>query len=215
MFSLRESFWFNKSRYYSTDGQDRWIADIVFPDVKNGFYVDVGSGDGVRQSNTKALDDRGWKGICIDPFPTGMDTRTARLFKDVVSSEKGHKVKFRKSGFMGGIEDDLNHTKDWVVVKNAETFELITTTLDEILSRADAPMHIQYMSIDVEGAELRALQGLSFSKYKVDAFTIEHNWEEPKRSQIRELLESKGYRNVFGRGRDDYYILSGLRGEGW
>ena len=63
------------------------------------------------------------------------------------------------------------------------------------------------MSIDIEGAELEALKGLSFSEYKIGAFTIEHNWEEPKRSEIRRLLESKGYHKVMAVFREDYYVL--------
>jgi FkbM family methyltransferase len=139
-----------------------------------------------------------------------MQTRSARLFKEVVYSEKGRKVKFQPTGFTGGIEDHSNRTKGWHEHEESETVEFVTTTLDDILSRAEAPGFIECMSIDIEGAELEALKGLSFSRYTVGAFTIEHNWEEPKRSEIRQLLESKDYRYALPRGRDDFYIYSGL-----
>ena len=191
---------------YTTDGQDMWVTRVVFPDVEDGYYVDVGSADGVSQSNTKILDDNGWEGICIDPFPTGMETRTAKVFTEVVDSEGGREIEFRGSGFIGGIDEYIDHTKDWNEQKAASVTVLTTTTLDDILERADAPQYIHYMSLDIEGAELEALKGLSFSKYKVGSLTIEHNWEEPKRTQIRSLLESKGYRRVLSRFRDDYYV---------
>ncbi|MBN2371758.1 MAG: FkbM family methyltransferase [Vicinamibacteria bacterium] len=199
-------------RYHSCCGQDQWIAEEVFPGVRDGFYVDVGAGDGVIQSNTKALDDMGWKGICVDPFPTNMASRTASVFKDVVYSEPGHKVTFRASGFMGGIESLFKSTKDWDAHRKAGSVELVTTTLDEILSRANAPKYIHYMNIDIEGAELEALRGLSLGNHKVGAFTIEHNWEEPKRGLIRRLLESQGYMRVFGLDRDDFFVGSELLG---
>ena len=205
--SLKKVFGFNQSKFPSAYGQDEWIAHIVYPDIRNGFYVDVGSADGVIQSNTKALDDLGWQGICIDPFPTNMETRTAKVFKEVVYSEKGKKIQFRASGFIGGIVDHLDYTAGWEKHKKAETVEFTTTTLDDILSRANAPNYIHYMSIDIEGAELEALKGLSFSEYKIGALTIEHNWEEPKRSMIRSFLRSKGYRYVFIASGDDYYIF--------
>lgn len=208
--AMEQAFGPGKPLYHSDYGQDQWVNRIVYPDVRNGYYVDVGSGDGVRQSNSKALDDLGWKGICIDPFPTGMQTRTARLFKEVVYSEKGHKVMFRPTGFTGGIEDHFNLTKDWPEHQKAEAVEFVTTTLDDVLLRADAPRFIEYMSIDVEGAELEVLKGLSFSVHRVGVFTIEHNWEEAKRSEIRKLLEMNGYRYAFPRGRDDFYVYSGL-----
>jgi hypothetical protein len=82
----------------------------------------------------------------------------------------------------------------------------VTTTLDEILGKANAPRHIDFMSIDIEGAEFEALRGLSFDKYEVDAFAIEHNNEKEKREHIRQLLESKGYIRVRSWLTDDWYV---------
>ena len=39
----------------------------VFPDEPNGFYIDVGANDPVRDSVTKHFYDRGWHGINIEP----------------------------------------------------------------------------------------------------------------------------------------------------
>jgi hypothetical protein len=61
--------------FYSQMGQDKWVSEAVFPGVKNGFFVDVGSGNGTFLSNTKALEQKGWTGICIDPFPRNMQDR--------------------------------------------------------------------------------------------------------------------------------------------
>ena len=36
--------------------------------------------------------------------------------------------------------------------------------------------------------------------------TIEHNFEEPKRSAIRAFLESRGYRHVRSVEQDDFYV---------
>lgn len=196
--------------FYSDYGQDKWIIRSVFPNVRNGYYVDLGSADGVRSSNTKALDDLGWEGLCIDPFPTNMTLRRCKECREVVSSVSGEKVAFRTGGFLGGIVGYFGATMDWPGVKETPTVEFTTVTLDDVLTRANAPSFIHYMSIDIEGAELEALRGFSFSKYKVGAFTIEHNHEEPKRSQIRSLLESNGYRFVLGLIRDDCYVAESL-----
>jgi Methyltransferase FkbM domain len=186
--------------------QDRWIVYRVFPGVTNGYFVDVGSGDGVLFSNTKVLEDLGWSGVCIDPFPTNMNRRTCTMFKEVVDSVAGRKVKFRSADLFGGIEDYMGTLKEGKYVKQAEVTELTTTTLEDILDRAKAPNFIHYISLDIEGAELEALKAFPFSKYKVGAFTIEA-FEEPKRSQIKALLESQGYRRVRSVKQDDYYIL--------
>jgi len=199
--------------YHSQLGQDRWIVQCVFPGVENGYFVDVGSGDGVRISNTKVLEDLGWNGICIDPFPSNVENRTCSVFKEVVYDKAGHKVHFRAAGDFGGIEEHLGMWKEAEEVKEAKVVEFTTTTLDEILARANAPEFIHYMSIDIEGAELEALRGFSFSKYNVGALTVEHNYEEPKRSQIRKLLESKGYRLAKAVNVDDWYVFDRSRAQ--
>lgn len=68
-------------RFNSQTGQDKWILYEIYPGISNGFFVDLGSADGVKISNTKSLEDIGWKGICIDPFPKNMTTKPARFLK--------------------------------------------------------------------------------------------------------------------------------------
>lgn len=205
--SLREAA--GLIEFHSQSYQDRWIVHHAFPGVDDGFFVDVGSGHGVNLSNTKTLEDLGWNGICIDPFPEGMEGRTCQLFKEVVYSEAGKKVSFKVAGGLGGIQDHIDRHKNSQTVMTADTVEFRTTTLDDILERGNAPSFIHYMSIDIEGAEFEALKGLSFTKYKVGAFTIEHNYEEPKRTDIRRLLESRGYRYIRELSQDDCYIIDG------
>jgi FkbM family methyltransferase len=207
--SLSESF--GRTHFHSQEGQDKWVAHAIFPGVRNGYYVDVGSGDGVGGSNTKVFDELGWKGVCIDPFPSNMRSRTCQTFKEVVYSETGHKVQFRAAGGLGGIEDRLDRWKE--DADRAQVVEFTTVTLDDLLGRAGAPHFINYMSIDVEGAEYEVLKGFSLDKYQVGAFTIEHNYEEPKRTRIKELLESKGYRRVRSVYQDDWYVSGNQAGK--
>lgn len=188
-------------QYHGQLGQDAWVFDEVFPGVKDGYFVDVGSGDGEHISNTWKLELNGWRGVCVDPFPTNMARRSCRVFREPVYSHAGEVVLFRRSGLLGGVEAHLS--PDAPV---GETVELTTVTLDDVLERAGAPAFIHYISIDVEGAELEVLQGLSLDQYRVGAFTIEHAYEEPKRSQIRELLEANGYRLARSVFWDDWYL---------
>lgn len=163
--SLREAL--RITRYQSEIGQDKWVAETIFPGITNGFFLDVGSGDGYMESNTQALEARGWKGICIDPFPRNMGGRTCHMFKDVVSNESGKRVLFHTAGDYGGIADTLGAGKDTAI--KAPAVMLTTTTLDEILMRAGAPTFIHFMSLDIEGAELDALHGLSLDRYRFGA----------------------------------------------
>jgi FkbM family methyltransferase len=166
--------------------------------------VDVGSGDGQENSNTCLLDQMGWKGICIDPFPRNMQRRTCQVFEQPAFGESGKKVRFRAAGDLGGIESDLGAHK--TQASEAPLVEFTTATLDEFLGKAKAPHWIDYMNIDVEGAEFDVLSGLSLDRYEVGAFTIEHNYEVEKRERIHRLLEAKGYIRVRSWEVDDWYV---------
>ena len=192
--------------YHSQWGQDRWVAEKVFPGVKDGYFVDVGSGHGIKDSNTKALEALGWSGVCVDPFPQGMEARRCEVFAEVAYSSTGHTVSFTRAGHLGGIRDHLSLWASDKRLAGAETVELTTTTMDEILERAQAPRYLHYVSLDVEGAEYEVLQGLDLAKYQVGALTVEHNFEERKRSRIQAYLKKRGYRLAMSMKYDDWYL---------
>jgi Methyltransferase FkbM domain len=196
--------------FYSEMGQDKWVSEKVFPGVKNGFFLDVGSGDGTIMSNTKALEKKGWSGICVDPFPGNMQDRTCPIFKDVVFSKAGERVKFWAHTYgWGGIADTLGKRVDTLRDRITDEFPIVeftTVTLADILERANAPRFIHYMSMDIEGGEINALKGFPFDRYQIGALTVEHNYEEPKRSEIKALMEGHGYKRVHTLDRDDCYV---------
>jgi hypothetical protein len=191
------------SSYPSEIGQDKWVIFRMFPGERHGFFLDVGSGHGTIGSNTKALEDLGWTGICVDPFPSHMDGRTCRMEKAVVSSVSGQVVKFHTHEGLGGIADTLGKWK--TEAEKSPVVELTTTTLGELLGRANAPPYIHFLSVDIEGAELEALKGIPFDKYRFGAMAIEHNEEEPKRTDLLKFLEAHGYQRVHSFKQDDFY----------
>lgn len=188
-----------------------WVAFAIGHGKSNGYYVDVGSADGETISNTYLLDQMGWKGICIDPYPENMQHRTCQVFRQPVSGESGKTVKFRAAGILGGIESDLGKYKDQL--SKSPLVEFVTATLDEVLEKAKAPKWIDYMNIDVEGAEFDVLRGLSLDRHEVGSFTIEHNYETEKRERIRGLLEARGYVRVRSWEVDDWYVHPSLAGQ--
>ncbi len=52
---------------YSQNDEERVILELV-GDGK-GRFLDIGAFDGVMFSNTRALVERGWCGICVEPNP--------------------------------------------------------------------------------------------------------------------------------------------------
>jgi FkbM family methyltransferase len=185
-------------------GQDKWVLEKVFPGVTDGFFLDVGSSHGQIGSNSWALERRGWTGICVDPFPIYMEGRTCQMFNEVVFSASGKRVSFRAAGGLGGVGETLApwNTK----AEQAPSVEFTSVSLRDLLTRAEAPAFIHFVSMDIEGAEFEALRGFPFDGVAVGAWAIEHNFEEPKRGKIKALLEQHGYTRVHAWRQDDFYV---------
>jgi hypothetical protein len=90
--------------------------------------------------------------------------------------------------------------------KKSETYETIRVQgrpLWEILKEQNAPSVIDYMSMDIEGAEYLALKDFPFDQYRFLCMTIERNSRHYL--ALRRLLFSHGYRLAANYCIDDFY----------
>lgn len=183
-----------------------------FPEVNNnGYFVEVGVGDGIHVSNSYLFEKKfGWDGLLIEPNPVfgslipknrsaKLDTRAANLLQKA-SAE--FLVCSELSRLVDSGHDD--HHK-----REGETTTVATATLSQILDENAAPKRIQFMSIDTEGTEYDVLRSLDFTKYHVDFLTIEHNYNKSKQDQIRKHMEILGYKCVSTTASlwDDWFVL--------
>lgn len=78
-------------------------------------------------------------------------------------------------------------------------------TLEAIFSRAIAPVgrHIDFMSIDVEGAELVALPTLNWTTWDVDVVVVEAN--HLQRERLQQMMWKFGYARVAEWWIDDVF----------
>tara|TARA_Y100000310_G_C20509840_1_gene728268 strand:+ start:165 stop:782 length:618 start_codon:yes stop_codon:yes gene_type:complete len=200
-------------RTFSQIGQDIYVIEDVYKKKRGGFFVDVGATHGVKLSNTCLLErDYGWTGICIEPNPNFfaklIKNRTAKCLPCAAYSENDKEFEFTVAGVLSGISKHIDYHKS--TLKNPK-ITIKTKTLTAILDECRAPRFIEYLSLDTEGSELEVLRGINFSKYTFGVITIEHNWIEPRRTEMRDLLLSNGY--IFSREsrHDDYYIHKGMQ----
>jgi FkbM family methyltransferase len=178
-------------RSVSQLGQDFWVSGEVFNEKENGFFLDIGAAGGVIISNTLVLEKRyHWKGICIEANPEAyqdlVQIRKASCVNCCVDEKEGE-VQFFENGLLSGIVDSSTDLRE-EVGQNSRTIKLKTRPLKAILDEHRAPRTIDYMSIDVEGAEERVLLNFPFSEYRFLSMTI----ERPK-PILRDLLQKNGY----------------------
>jgi hypothetical protein len=183
--------------YRSQLGQDRWIIEEVFPGKRGGFFVEIGAGDGVFLSNTYVLEKEfGWSGICVEPGVRHEALRRNRrcaVDAACVAGQSGCRVEFLAATLdvLSGIRGLIDcHRPEGTVVEKE------TVSLADLLRRHRAPRHIDYLSLDVEGAEWAILEPFPIGEYTFGALTVEHNYVEPKRTRIYERLAAHGYVRV-------------------
>ena len=197
---------------YSQLGQDLEVLN-VYNNKSNGFFIEVGASDGIELSNTYLLETKyNWRGICCEPIPAKFEKLVinrpkATCIKDAVYSTSGLTLTFDISNYyslLSGISEHIDaHKKS--VDQNKQTINVQTISLLDVLDKANAPSFIEYMSLDTEGSEFEILKNFDFSKYTFGLIDVEHNYIEPRRSQIKNLLLSNGYVYKGANKFDDMY----------
>ena len=191
-------------------GADDWVLSHY----KKGYFVDAGCCDGEHISNTYKLEKLGWNGICIDVFPTNFDRRpNSKVVEAALHGIKDLELDFiiSKAPEISGISEYLGK-KGTAAYTGWEPYiekiiKVKTQLLHEILDANNAPEFIEYLSIDIEGVELEVLKTFPFDRYKFGCISLEHNYEEPRRTQIKDLLKSKGYTYIKQVKADDWFML--------
>lgn len=161
---------------YAQNGEDVRLWR-VFADAPRGFYVDVGAADPVTHSVTKLFYDAGWNGINIEPGPSFEALRSARP-RDVnlnvaIGSDRGEAdlwITSPESGLSSIVPPDESLLPPGFTFRRTT---VRTERLDDVLERHAGDQDIDFLKIDVEGAELQALQSLDLGRYRPKVVLVE------------------------------------------
>ena len=133
-------------------------------------------------------------------------SRRARKLLAAVAAGSGVAA-FATSGIAGwsglGLHMDLRHRAR--IAEQAggvtATFDVATVALAPILEHYGLH-HVDYLSLDVEGAELAVLHGIDFGRCDIDVLDIENNYGEPA---VEEFMLTFGYRKFHTIEINDFY----------
>lgn len=168
--------------------QDQVILELL---GDNGYFIDLAANDASELTNTLALERHGWNGLCVEPNPGywyGLSHRKCTVVGALVGGTiEKVKVKFRGvyGGIVGKLDDKLANRK-----REPEAAEewRYTAPLANVLTRFNVPKTIDYLSLDVEGAEMLIMKEFPFDEYTIKVMTVERPGKD-----LKKLLESKGY----------------------
>ena len=195
-----------------------------------GRYMEVGALDGDRFSNTYAFynsPDLGWKGINVEVDPVSYSLLAENRKNDIanvhaaVCSEEQliHYApgKFKAVGGIWEFSSPEQRERWWPEMTLEETTPVMCTKLQNILDQVlgDSSHYFDFMTLDIEGAELSALQGLDFERVGFGVIIIEKQgrgqYGEGMDLAIEDLLYQKGYDRLHDRQktcgyRDHWFV---------
>ena len=177
-----------------------------------GFYLDIGANDGFDLSNTFLLEKNyGWKGICVEPVPNKFNDLKALRKNSIcinraVCNVPNSTVTFNipECSLLAGIVEHVDKHVDTLNVEHQVQVE--TITLYDLLRENNAPAMIDYFSLDTEGSEFEILKSNNYDEYNFGLIHLEHNFIEPKRTQMHDFLLDRGYIHMNENCWDDEYV---------
>lgn len=199
----------------SQKGQVRWLLMSAFNYRENGlkwngYFVDLAAGHPVHLSNTYFLERfLNWRGLLIEANPGFADElragRSSTVVQEVVGSTEGELVQFRiDNGELGGIvgeKYDNSFAARGRELEKAIILELRTKTLSALLREEGAPRKMDFLSLDVEGAELDVLKGVDFEQFSWRAICV----ERPSLETCL-ILDQHGYIQVAHEAFDIFFV---------
>jgi FkbM family methyltransferase len=214
--------------YKSETGVDKWIRENVFTDTEyNGVLVEVGAATPDTISNSYHFRINGWRTIAIEPNPYFVELHQkagSEVYGYACSNADEDGVPFTIVGTLDTYEvtgftfHSFSHISDnslldksihenWVTAYNeSDKVEIQTNVrkLNTILKELNLK-RIDVLTIDVEGNEMKVLEGFDIKKYKPKVIVLE-NIEG--HFNFHDILNPYGYeyQTTLG-GYDEIFLL--------
>jgi len=195
------------STFNSQYGQDEFLENKVFKGLKNGVFMDIGAHDGVTINNTLYFEtSNGWTGINVEPIKEVFDKLLQNRpncinINCAVDKRNGLAEFIHNRGYsemISGLKAqfDLRHIER---LNNeldshggsSEVIHVETKTIESICKENNIST-INYLSIDVEGAEFDVIKSINFETVFIDVIGFENNYDDNS-EPIVEYLQEKGY----------------------
>lgn len=183
--------YFQANKWFSQYRQDEIVSKLL-RGKRGGYFIDLAANDPVRISNTYALETNfDWHGLCLEPNPiywTGLSYRKCHVVAAIIGNRTMEEISFRfprnkapKGGIVGDGFDNKND--QW-----NEGHPRFTISLLEVFKKFQVPTVIDYISLDIEGAEDLVMSSFPFSKYRFNIMTVERPSEV-----LSTILNTNGY----------------------
>jgi len=194
--------------------QPHFLDMVVFKGkVKNGFFVEAGADDFESDSNTVYFElKHNWSGILVEPnptiYPVGLLKRRKAWGAGTCLGLTGRASiehfaqKAVEHGMAGLVPEE---TEESFRVQCFPLYSLILATGNRT---------VNYLSLDIEGAELQVLKSIPWDKVDIEVLTVESNHMGEvfpgSQDELREYMKEQGYVLAYTVVIDDVFIRKDL-----
>jgi FkbM family methyltransferase len=198
---------------YAQNLEDYHLS-LAFAGQTTGTYIDVGAGHPIADNVSFWFYERGWQGIVVEPQPE-LATLYQRLrprdlaVRDLVGRQCGE-IDFyaidRLHGLSTTVKDFAQQAKTFGV--DYQTVRMPVTTLARLCERHDVAS-IDFLKIDVEGAEGDVLLGGDWKRFRPKVIVVEAITPvslEPAWQDWEPFLIAQGYRLVLFDTLNRFYV---------
>jgi FkbM family methyltransferase len=183
------------------------FKDAIWKSKTPGFYVEIGAFDGKKKNSTIILEQAGWNGVCIEPTPESFAqlkrNRQCRCENVAVWKETGtiEFATFHNDPAWNGIKESLDK-EHRAALKNSSTIIVKTKTWNDL----KFPNHIDYLQLDVEGAELEVLNCIDWNNQTIRYVCLEDNDSRGGSLQYKKYMENLGFQLILQQHVDFLYF---------
>ena len=193
----------NTRQDYSKGGQSTYV-DGLLDHMENGFFVESGALDGERNSNSLLFErTRHWTGLLVEPNPYSYEKLKKKHRKafsiNACLSPHPYPAKLPMTFAKHPGRSYLNrYTPTHITRKkrNSEEVHLVQCLPLYSLLLASGRTHIQYFSLDIEGAEMSVLKTIPWDKVDIKVFQIERNRIKEGPEALVDFMATKGYKKL-------------------
>ncbi|XP_013417716.1 uncharacterized protein LOC106178899 [Lingula anatina] len=168
-----------KATYWNQLGQSK-VVDNILKQRRKGFFVECGALNGEAHSNSLFFEkSRDWEGLLVEPNPWAFEALLSKNRKSYTintclsTGSSPVMVDFQFAWGIGGIQE-YSHTipkAERGIIQGKSRIQCFP--IRSILA-AIGRTHVDYFTLDVEGAEIEILKGFPWDHVTVDVWTIEY-----------------------------------------
>lgn len=183
------------------EGEDKIIVEY-FKNIKNGFYVDAGCYHPTHLSNTHILFTKNWSGINIDLSEFSISlfnhVRPNDVNINAAVSNTEKEITFYYQKDLSQLTTTVKAISRERMQGNIKEKKIMALSLNSIINNSRFKNRvIDFLNIDLEGAELSALNSLDFNVYRPKLICIEIIDKNIINSSVFKFLDNLKYKLIW------------------